>query len=427
MRSTTPQAPSYSQNSTLPSAGYDDPKPGNTANYDSYLTRLAARGNATGAGQPMQLSDPTAGAAVVGGVSYNLDSKNYSFSLPVMSLAGRAGMNVGLGLSYNSKVWTSDAATGTMIFNGDRGFPAPGWQLGFGAIQIRDGNGAYYNSTTGKSSIIFITPDGTRHDMGYNSASARFESYDSSYLKFDSVAQILYSPDGTKMKFGAYSYDSNVKDFLAFPIEIKDRNGNFISIAYRDLTTSVGVKKVIEYVTDTAGRRIDFNYQSNRLTSISQNRNGVTFYYVRLDYQPITIRTRFHESYVTDPININNTLVYFPTRVTYPTGMAYQFGYTSYGQINAVVKIAPSLTGQGGERAIAQTNFPVTHCVDLNLPQESPNYCYPQTGAPYFTFRTEWAENWRGGQAQTYQYYFDQNSGNGPYHDIIDPTGRRFQ
>ncbi len=80
-----------------------------------------------------------------------------------------------------------------------------------------------------------------------------FETYDSSYLKFDAIAQIMYFPDGTKMKFGVYSYDTNVKDYLALPIEIKDRNGNFITIAYKDLTTSVGIKKVIDYVTDTAG------------------------------------------------------------------------------------------------------------------------------------------------------------------------------
>ncbi|MBL8188465.1 MAG: hypothetical protein JNK38_10685, partial [Acidobacteria bacterium] len=357
----------------------------------------------------------------MGGVSYNLDSKNYSFSLPVMSLAGRAGLNVGLGLSYNSKIWTSDATTGTMIFNGDRGFPAPGWHTGFGAILIKHTSvGPYTNSTTGKSSIIFIAPDGTRRDMAYNSASAKFETYDSTYLKFDGVAQIMYFPDGTKMKFGVYSYDTNVHDYLALPIEIKDRNGNFISIAYRDLTTSAGVKKVIDYVTDTAGRRIDFNYQNNRLTSISQTRGGTTFYYVRLDYQPVTIRTRFVEPYVTDPATINNTQVYFPVRVTYPTGAAYQFGYTSYGQINSIAKVAPPISGQGNERAVAQTTFPVNHCADLNAPPNSPDYCLPQTGSPYFTSRTEWAENWQGGQTQTYQYYFNYGSP----HVIVDPTGR---
>ena len=38
----------------------------------------------------MQAADPTAGSAVVGGWSYNLDSGNYNFTLPVLGLAGRA-------------------------------------------------------------------------------------------------------------------------------------------------------------------------------------------------------------------------------------------------------------------------------------------------------------------------------------------------
>ena len=429
MRNNTPQIPSYSQTGTLPAAGYDDPKPNNTASYDNYLTRLAARDNAVGSGQPMQLFDPTAGASVVGGVSYNLDSRNYNFSLPVMSLAGRAGLNVGLALSYNSKVWTKDASTATMVFNGDRGFPAPGWHTGFGAILIKHPSvGPYTNSTTGKFSIIYIAPDGTRRDMAH-SANWVFETYDSSYLKFDAIAQIMYFPDGTKMKFGVYSYDTNVKDYLALPIEIKDRNGNFITIAYKDLTTSVGIKKVIDYVTDTAGRRIDFNYQSNRLTSISQTRSGATFYFVRLDYQPVTIQTSFLSPYVsaTDPSNINGSVVYFPSRITYPTGVNFRFSYTNYGQIKQIEKAVPGITGQGLDRVIARTSFNVVECLDPNAPPNSPNYCIPQADVPYFNVRTEWAENWQGGQTQTYQYYFNQNSGYGLYHHIIDPTGRQFK
>ncbi len=104
---------------------------------DAYLTQLAGKGDATGiAGSlPMQSSDPTAGTASVGGWSSNLDSQNYNFTAPVLSLTGRAGMSVGLALSYNSRVWAR--AGSTMIFNGDRGYPAPGWRLGFGEILVK--------------------------------------------------------------------------------------------------------------------------------------------------------------------------------------------------------------------------------------------------------------------------------------------------
>ncbi|MBL8188466.1 MAG: hypothetical protein JNK38_10690 [Acidobacteria bacterium] len=53
MRNNSPQAFSYSSTGTLPATGYDDPKPTNTSNYDSYLTKLAARENAIASGQPM--------------------------------------------------------------------------------------------------------------------------------------------------------------------------------------------------------------------------------------------------------------------------------------------------------------------------------------------------------------------------------------
>lgn len=68
---------------------------------------------------------------------------------------------------------------------------------------------------------------------------------------------------------------------------------------------------VIQYLINTAGRRIDFNYQNNRLTSISQDCSGVTFYYLRIDYSPVIIQTNFYNM-TTDPATINGSQVYLP-------------------------------------------------------------------------------------------------------------------
>ncbi|MGH9855087.1 MAG: S8 family serine peptidase, partial [Blastocatellia bacterium] len=139
MRSSQPQAPNaYQQTGALPPASYEDPRPAITANYDAYLTQLSLKKNATGvAGSlPMQLVDPTAGTASVGGWSFNLDSGNYNFTAPVVSLPGRAGLGLSLALSYNSRVWTKYNDGNKMVFNLDRGFPAPGWQFGFGTILV---------------------------------------------------------------------------------------------------------------------------------------------------------------------------------------------------------------------------------------------------------------------------------------------------
>jgi hypothetical protein len=114
MRGSAPQAPpAYQMTGSLPPAGYDDPRPTTTGSFDAYLTDLTAGGNATGiaGSKPMQSADPTAGSAGVGGWSFNLDSQNYNFTAPVLSLPGRAGMNLSLALSYNSRVWTKSGDT----------------------------------------------------------------------------------------------------------------------------------------------------------------------------------------------------------------------------------------------------------------------------------------------------------------------------
>ncbi|MDX2040804.1 MAG: RHS repeat-associated core domain-containing protein [Acidobacteriota bacterium] len=382
----------------------------NTANYNSYLTQMIQSHNPSGpAGAlPLQAADPIASSSVVGGISAFLDSRQFGFTAPVLSLAGRAGLNVSLGLSYSSKVWVKDTATNTMVFNADRGFPAPGWRTGFGAIQIHtNATGPYFNSTTGKYSIIYLEPNGTRRDMALNSSTGLYESYDSSYMKFDATAQIMYFPNGTQMKFGAYSYSANNRDFQALPIQIKDRNGNYIDIFYKTLDNE---KVVIDYFIDTAGRRVDFAYQGNRLISIGQNRGGTWYYFVRIDYQPIYLQTWFDSSLTTDPPAINGTQVWMPSRVTYPNGTNLRFLYNSYGQMYEISKYAPGVNGQGAERQIALTRFvfPAHHLGLFDF------------DCPSFLARSEGAENWQDWALSSYGY-----SASTP--TVSDPSGRSFK
>jgi len=205
MRNNQPSAPdAYVQTGTLPSASYTDPKPTITANFNSYLTRMSLSENATGvAGNlPMQSVDPTIGSSSISGLSYNLDSRNYNFSVPALSLPGRAGMDASFILSYNGKTWMKDPNTNKMVFNASHGFPAPGWNLGFGAIQWSAGANPYYNSVTSKNSVFHIAQDGARRDLAYNAATNRWVSYDSSYIEFDSGSGVLSLPNGTRMSTG---------------------------------------------------------------------------------------------------------------------------------------------------------------------------------------------------------------------------------
>src|SRR6185369_11119412 len=78
-----------------------------------------------------------------GGAGENPLSRNFNWTLPLVNLPGRAGMDLGLTLSYNSLVWTRSG--NSMSFDDDNGFPGPGFRLGFPVIQ-----GPYYNDEASK-------------------------------------------------------------------------------------------------------------------------------------------------------------------------------------------------------------------------------------------------------------------------------------
>ena len=179
---------------------------------------------------------------------------------------------------------------------------------------------------------------------------------------------------------------------------------------------------VIDYVIDTAGRRIDFNYQNNRLTWIGQNRNGVWAYFVRIDYTPVTIQTNFAAPLTTNPVNINGAQIYLPSRLTFPTGVQHRFHYNGYAQIDRIEKWVPSIANQGVARRVAYTRF------EFNL-----DGGFQPTDCPSFAIRFDQAENWQGGSEQRYDYSYgidDSGSASPPYdhyHSVSDPSGRVFK
>jgi hypothetical protein len=60
-------------------------------------------------------------------------TRDATWSVPLLSLPGRAGLDLGLGLSYSSMVWTRSGPY--IYFDEDNGFPSPGFRLGFPTVQ----------------------------------------------------------------------------------------------------------------------------------------------------------------------------------------------------------------------------------------------------------------------------------------------------
>ncbi|HEU4836138.1 MAG TPA: DUF4214 domain-containing protein, partial [Pyrinomonadaceae bacterium] len=60
-------------------------------------------------------------------------TRDAAWSVPLLSLPGRNGLDLGLALSYSSMVWTRSGPY--IYFDEDNGFPSPGFRLGFPTVQ----------------------------------------------------------------------------------------------------------------------------------------------------------------------------------------------------------------------------------------------------------------------------------------------------
>jgi len=91
-------------------------------------------------------------------------SRDVSWSVSLLSLPGRNGLDLGLALSYSSMVWTHSGPY--FYFDEDNGFPSPGFRLGFPSVQRR-----VFDAQRGKNAYLMITASGQR--VGPGDAPAR--------------------------------------------------------------------------------------------------------------------------------------------------------------------------------------------------------------------------------------------------------------
>jgi YD repeat-containing protein len=203
-----------------------------------------------------------------GDAGVTLGSRNFNWSLPLVSLPGRAGLDVSISLYNNSLVWTRQ---GNFIqYNADHGTPAPGFDLGWPRLQAQ-----FFDSDDGSNAYIMVTPSGGRVEMKQVGSTSVYESADSTYtqLSFLGTTPVVKTTDGTQ-----FFFETQVgAEWRCTKIE--DRNGNFITATYN---TSNGH---ILNLTDTLGRVLNFNYDAdNNLSTITQmwgstNHTWVMFIY----------------------------------------------------------------------------------------------------------------------------------------------------
>ena len=314
-----------------------------------------------------------------GEAGVSLGSRNYNWSLPLVNLAGRAGMDLDLTLHYNSLVWTKQGMT--TAFNLNRGFPrwatgtghtAPGFELHLPFLQQR-----YTNQDYGGFAFMMISPSGGRVEFRQVGTSNVYEANDGSYSQLvdnGTAGATVRTTDGTLYTFGWVEIfqpqfgPAQVRTRRC--TQIKDRNGNIISATYAS-------NGAITTITDTLGRVINFNYITTfpvTLTSITTTRNGSTYTLASFTYgtQPYQV------SFVTPDSgnNYNGTSASVLTQVNLPDGSYYTFNYNGYIQVYRITHYAAD------GHVLAYTNY--------NLPMDT---SVPQPDCPRFTERRQWVEN----------------------------------
>jgi YD repeat-containing protein len=301
-----------------------------------------------------------------GSAGVDLLSGNSNWSLPVLGLKGRAGLDLGLSLSYNSLVWTKSQDGISIKFDADRGFPGPGFRLGFPVIQPR-----YYNSQVGQNAYLLITPSGGRAELRQVGTSNTYESADSSYLQLKENADgslTLRPTDGSQ-----FTYILSNSEYKC--AQVKDSNGNYISVSYY-------TDGRINTITDTLSRAINFNYDAYlNLNSITQTWGGVTHTWVNFGWSTQTVNIGFTGMTIVGPQNGTNIPVL--TQVSLDDGSRYNFEYNSYAQVSRV-------------RHYAFDNHQRSYS-SYTLPASS-------TDCPRVTESREWVENWNSNQEATTAY-----------------------
>ena len=312
-------------------------------------------------------------APATGGTETN-GNKNFTFALPVAGLPGR-GISASLSLVYNSAVWNKSTAplggATWMTYDVDASWPATGWRMTLGQIENQ-----------GSAGFTLINADGTRHALSLTSTS-HYDTTDGTFIHYHggSTAGTLYYPDGTIATYGAGG-----GGYRLYPTQIKDRNGNYITISYAG-TNGAGPK--ISSITDTLGRYINFYYASNGdLVAITQPGLSTSdVQTIRFYYTDITLSSGLFNSSVgvSAPGSVRTLqYIYFPTSSeSSGARTGYKFEYSPYGMVRQITKLrgmtvsststtsAGSVTAEGTMAAQTTYSYPTSAQALTDVPTYS--------------------------------------------------------
>lgn len=284
--------------------------------FHNIVTTLTA----SGAPSPAASSLATARVDPFNQTGDQIEARDCEWGVTLLSLPGRAGLDLGLGLSYSSLVWTRSGPYA--YFDEDRGSPSPGFRIGFATIQ-----GQFFDAQVGRNVYVLITSSGHRTELRQVGTTNTYESGDSSHLQLIAGGTLLLrSTDGTQVSYSP----SVAQEWRATAVE--DRNGNYLSVGY-------DWRGDIASVTDTLGRVITFNYDGNsNLSTITQtwqvNGAAQTHTWASFGWGTQALQPGF--SSIAAIGTYGGETIPVLTQVGLDDGSRYNFEYTGAGQVNVV-------------------------------------------------------------------------------------------
>ncbi len=226
-----------------------------------------------------------------------------------------------MSLSYSSMVWTRSGPY--LYFDEDNGFPSPGFRISFATVQRK-----VFDAQTARNAFLLITGSGHRIELRQVGSSNIYDAADSSYLRLtdNGATLLLQSTDGTRLSFTEINGEYRC-------VEIKDRNGNYLTVSYNTLGR-------LTTISDTLGRVITFNYDINaNLLSITQAWAGQSapHQWVGFSWGTRTMQASFSDPSLQGVIGPKNgTVLPVLTQVTLNDTSQLTFDYTNSLQVSAI-------------------------------------------------------------------------------------------
>ena len=295
----------------------------------------------------------------------NIGSQSFNYAIPVLSLSGRAGLDLNLTLYYNSRVWDVDTNSGTITFNADRDFPSYGFRLDFGFLEYDPDVDQY----------IVTEADGTKRVL-VNTGSG-YDTTDGSFIHYQPAlypGPLTYR-NGTTVYYEVFPSQQNASPRRFFrPDRIEDTNGNFIWIDYVS-----GKDQAIADILDTLGRVILFDYNTNgQLIDIRQGSR----YYATFHWTTIYSTGTWYNFTGLTPNAVPTGALNVIDTCTYANNTAYRFTYGDWGIINRI----DNLSSTGVVRSYVSYNFPAASSGALS---DAPAYT-AETVSPGGTATANW-------------------------------------